>query len=112
MLVISPADGLVAPFENTMALGAQLVRFSTLKNSARNCRSPLSVIREAFEQRHVQIRQPRTGKHAAPQVSVGARRGHNECIGIEPLAGISKHHRSGERGIPRRPVGIACVAVA
>jgi hypothetical protein len=43
--VINPAEGLMAPLEKTVAFGVpKLVWFSTLKNSARNCRLVRSVM--------------------------------------------------------------------
>ena len=42
-MVINPAEALTAPLENTVALGGpKFAWFSTLKNSARNCRLALS----------------------------------------------------------------------
>ena len=38
--------------------------------------------------------------------------GSTKALGIEPLVRVAQHHRSGERGIQRRPVGIARVAIA
>ena len=43
--MIRPADGLMAPLENTVVLGGlKFERFKMLKNSARNCRLVFSVM--------------------------------------------------------------------
>src|SRR5579872_2166228 len=45
-VVITPADELIAPLENTVALGVpKFTRFVMLKNSVRNCNAERSVMR-------------------------------------------------------------------
>ncbi len=110
---MTPADELMAPLENTVALGVpKFVWFKTLKNSARNCSCVCSRMRVSLSRDISRLAKPGTAVNTTAHIAIGAKRRQDKGVRIEPLSSFTKDDRAGKRWIERRPVGIAGIAVA
>ncbi len=90
VVVINPADELMAPLENTVVFGGpKLAWFSTLKNSARNCRLMRSVMAVVLNNDASTSAKPGPVYTPRPRFPNVPAVGRHERLRIEPLIRIA-----------------------